>query len=80
MTSPLNQDGSNFPCKVSPPLPFPALPTALTPIRLSQGYNTPEAYSNLKPVATLEAGTDFEIEFAPGGATHGGGSCQFSVR
>ncbi|GAA6011743.1 hypothetical protein JCM11491_000736 [Sporobolomyces phaffii] len=58
MTSPLADDGSNFPCK---------------------GYNTPEAYSSLKPVATLQAGTDFEIEFAPGGATHGGGSCQFSI-
>ncbi|GAA5906901.1 hypothetical protein JCM5296_005562 [Sporobolomyces johnsonii] len=44
-----------------------------------KGYNTPEAYSTLKPVATLKAGTDFEIEFAPGGANHGGGSCQFSI-
>ncbi|GAA5949902.1 hypothetical protein JCM3765_007732 [Sporobolomyces pararoseus] len=58
MTSPLNQDGSNFPCK---------------------GYNTAEAYKTLKPVATLKAGQDFEIEFAPGGAVHGGGSCQFSI-
>ncbi|GAA5996845.1 hypothetical protein JCM5350_000506 [Sporobolomyces pararoseus] len=58
MTSPLNQDGSNFPCK---------------------GYNTAEAYKSLKPVATLKAGENFEIEFAPGGAVHGGGSCQFSV-
>ncbi|GAA5884561.1 hypothetical protein JCM16303_000029 [Sporobolomyces ruberrimus] len=58
MTSPLNTDGSNYPCK---------------------GYNTPEAYSTLKPVATMQAGTDFEVEFAPGGATHEGGSCQFSV-
>ncbi|GAA5909254.1 hypothetical protein JCM5296_006108 [Sporobolomyces johnsonii] len=44
-----------------------------------KGYNTPEAYQTLKPVATLKAGTDFEIEFAPGGANHGGGSCQFSI-
>ncbi|BGP12201.1 hypothetical protein JCM10213v2_000112 [Rhodosporidiobolus nylandii] len=58
MTSPLLQDGSNYPCK---------------------GYNTPSAYETLKPVATLSAGSDFEIEFAPGGATHQGGSCQFSV-
>ncbi|GAA5909329.1 hypothetical protein JCM6882_000953 [Rhodosporidiobolus microsporus] len=58
MTSPLNADGSNFPCK---------------------GYNTPSAYSSLSSVATLKAGSTFEIEFAAGGATHGGGSCQFSV-
>ncbi|GAA5843692.1 hypothetical protein JCM11251_003465 [Rhodosporidiobolus azoricus] len=58
MTSPLNADGSNFPCK---------------------GYNTPDKYSTLSPVATLKAGSTFEIEFAAGGATHQGGSCQFSV-
>ncbi|GAA5852072.1 hypothetical protein JCM5353_003010, partial [Sporobolomyces roseus] len=58
MTSPLEQDGSNYPCK---------------------GYNTPHAYSTLSSVATLQAGSDFEIEFAPNGATHEGGSCQFSV-
>ncbi|GAA5821875.1 hypothetical protein JCM3770_000628 [Rhodotorula araucariae] len=44
-----------------------------------KGYNTPSAYNSLNPVATLQAGQAFEIEFAAGGATHGGGSCQFSV-
>ncbi|GAA5849137.1 hypothetical protein JCM9279_005801 [Rhodotorula babjevae] len=44
-----------------------------------KGYNTPSAYSSLNAVATLKAGSSFEVEFAAGGATHGGGSCQFSV-
>ncbi|GAA5891746.1 hypothetical protein JCM8208_002871 [Rhodotorula glutinis] len=44
-----------------------------------KGYNTPSAYSSLGAVATLKAGSSFEVEFAAGGATHGGGSCQFSV-
>ncbi|GAA6008135.1 hypothetical protein JCM10207_007041 [Rhodosporidiobolus poonsookiae] len=58
MTSPLNADGSNYPCK---------------------GYNTAEAYSTLSAVATLKAGSNLEIAFAAGGATHMGGSCQFSI-
>lgn len=45
----------------------------------TQGYNTPEAYATLKPVATLSAGGTIDVQFAPGGATHMGGSCQFSV-
>ncbi|GAA5974422.1 hypothetical protein JCM11641_005274 [Rhodosporidiobolus odoratus] len=44
-----------------------------------KGYNSPSAYKTLKPVATLSAGSDFDVKFAPGGATHMGGSCQFSV-
>ncbi|TNY23742.1 hypothetical protein DMC30DRAFT_413864 [Rhodotorula diobovata] len=44
-----------------------------------KGYNTPSAYSSLDATATLKAGSSFEVEFAAGGATHGGGSCQFSV-
>ncbi|GAA6064109.1 hypothetical protein JCM10212_002486 [Sporobolomyces blumeae] len=44
-----------------------------------KGYNTPEAYKTLEPTATLEAGQEFTIQFAPGGAKHEGGSCQFSV-
>ncbi|GAA6044256.1 hypothetical protein JCM8097_002096 [Rhodosporidiobolus ruineniae] len=43
-----------------------------------KGYNTASAYSSLSPVATLTAGSNLEIELA-GTATHGGGSCQFSV-
>lgn len=42
-------------------------------------YDTPEAYKTLDPVATLQAGSPFKIQFAAGGATHEGGSCQFSV-
>ncbi|GAA5860369.1 hypothetical protein JCM8547_003479 [Rhodosporidiobolus lusitaniae] len=45
---------------------------------MCKGYNTAEAYATLTPVATLKAGSDLEIELA-GTATHGGGSCQFSV-
>ncbi|GAA5980796.1 hypothetical protein JCM10908_003871 [Rhodotorula pacifica] len=44
-----------------------------------KGYNTPGAYEALKPVATLNAGSLFKVQFAAGGATHYGGSCQFSV-
>lgn len=85
MTSPLEQDGSNYPCKVSFSLSL-SLYRLIQGLALTlslvgtQGYNTPHAYSTLSSVATLQAGTDFEIEFAPNGATHEGGSCQFSVR
>lgn len=44
-----------------------------------KGYNTPEAYASTQSVATLTAGSPFKISFAAGGATHLGGSCQFSV-
>ncbi|BGO98980.1 endoglucanase [Rhodotorula toruloides] len=44
-----------------------------------KGYNTPEAYASLKPVATLSAGGSIDVQFAPNGATHMGGSCQFSI-
>ncbi|TKA56445.1 hypothetical protein B0A53_02015 [Rhodotorula sp. CCFEE 5036] len=44
-----------------------------------KNYNTPEAYAALDPVATLTAGSPFKVQFAAGGATHLGGSCQFSV-
>ncbi|BGP28353.1 hypothetical protein JCM10296v2_000085 [Rhodotorula toruloides] len=44
-----------------------------------KGYNTPEAYASLKPVATLSAGGSINVQFAPNGATHMGGSCQFSI-
>ena len=43
-----------------------------------KGYNTPDAYSTLNSVATLEAGKTFSVAL-DGTATHEGGSCQFSV-
>lgn len=43
-----------------------------------KGYNTPDTYSRLNSVATLEAGKTFSVAL-DGTATHGGGSCQFSV-
>ncbi|KAK4057746.1 hypothetical protein OIO90_001394 [Microbotryomycetes sp. JL221] len=41
-------------------------------------YNTPDAYSTLSPVATLQAGSSVNVKL-DGTAVHGGGSCQFSV-
>ncbi|KAJ1962415.1 hypothetical protein IWQ62_003540 [Dispira parvispora] len=38
-------------------------------------YSTPYP----KPVATYQAGSAISVDFTPGGATHGGGHCQFSL-
>ncbi|KAM0752981.1 hypothetical protein T439DRAFT_378733 [Meredithblackwellia eburnea MCA 4105] len=57
MTSPLNPDGSNYPCK---------------------GYNTAANIANLNSVATLTAGSPFNVTMT-GSATHDGGSCQFAI-
>ncbi|KAL8279132.1 hypothetical protein RQP46_008388 [Phenoliferia psychrophenolica] len=43
-----------------------------------KGYNTAALIDALNPVATLEAGSDFSVNMS-GTATHGGGSCQFSL-
>ncbi|KAL8279131.1 hypothetical protein RQP46_008387 [Phenoliferia psychrophenolica] len=43
-----------------------------------KGYNTAALIGALNPVATLEAGTNFQVNMT-GSATHGGGSCQFAL-
>ena len=57
MTSPLNADGSNFPCK---------------------GFQK-DVPGVSQAVTTLTAGKATTVSFRAGGATHLGGSCQFSL-
>jgi hypothetical protein len=68
MTSPLFADGSNFPCK---------------------GYHTQINAPNYPTVDTITAGQSYNVSYQgfqgpsynrfAGTATHGGGSCQFSL-